>query len=74
MEKIQQTYRPKIVLISDEYEDCNCDILVKFPKGQSRIANIINSIITVQMIALKMAIKLKRNVDKPKGLQKVVGK
>ena len=74
LEKIQQTYRPKIVLISDEYDDYNCDILVKFPKGQSRIANIINSIITVQMIALKMAIKLKRNVDKPKGLQKVVGK
>ena len=34
--------------------------------------NIVNMIIVVQLLALKIASRLRRNVDKPKGLSKVV--
>ena len=74
LNKILKTYKTKTIIISDSYEDYNCDILIKFPKGQSKIANLINMIIVIQMLALKVAKKLGRNVDKPKGLCKVVGK
>ena len=72
LKRIKSTYKSKTVVISDIYEDYECDILVKFNQGQSQIANIVNMILVIQMLALKMAIKLKRNVDKPIGLSKVV--
>ena len=71
--KITSVYKTKSVIISDEYEDYNSDILVKYKKGESKIANILNKIIIVQLLAFKTAIKLRRNVDKPIGLNKVVG-
>ena len=46
--------------------------MVKFQKGHSRIATIVNMILVIQVLALKIAIKLKRDVDKPNGLVKVV--
>ncbi len=72
LKKIIKTYKTKSILISDEYEDYDCDMLIKFPKTQSRISKIISLIIVIQLLALKMATKLKRNVDKPIGLNKVV--
>lgn len=72
LEKILSTYKTKSIVISDVYEDYNCDILIKFPKSNSKIASIISMIIVTQLLALKIAIKLKRNVDKPKGLNKVI--
>ena len=72
IEKIQKTYKTKTVIVSDEYEDYNADILIKFQKGQSKIATIVNMIALIQLLALKIAIRLRRNVDNPKGLNKVV--
>ena len=72
LKKIQSTYKPKIVVLSDVYEDYNCDILIKFNKGQSQIANIVNMIIAVQLLSFKIAKRLRRNIDKPIGLDKVV--
>ena len=72
LNKILKTYKTKTVLISDSYEDYNSEILIKIPQGQSRIATLMNMIITVQLLALKIAISLKRDVDNPKGLVKVV--
>ena len=72
LNKILKTYKSKSVIISDTYEDYDCDILIKFQRGLSKIATIINMIILIQILALKIAIRLKRNVDKPQGLCKVV--
>lgn len=72
LKKILKTYKCKSIVASDVYEDYDCDVLLKFQKGNSRIATIVNMIIMVQLLALKIAIKLKRNVDKPEGLVKVV--
>ena len=72
LKKIIKTYKIKSIVVSDEYEDYDCDMLLKFPKCQSKIATIVSMIIVVQMLALKMALRLRRNVDKPQGLNKVV--
>ena len=72
LKKILKTYKVKSIVVSDEYEDYDCDILLKFPKCQSKIATVLALIITIQMLAFKMALKLKKNVDKPQGLNKVV--
>ncbi len=72
LQKILSTYKTKSVIISDTYEDYNCDILIKIPQCISRIAAVINTIIVIQLLALKIALILNRNVDKPKGLNKIV--
>jgi len=72
LKKVLKTYKCKSIVISDEYEDYDCDVLLKFQKGSSKIATIVNMIIAIQMLALKIAINLKRNVDKPQGLVKIV--
>lgn len=72
LKKVLQTYKTKSIIISDTYEDNDCDILIKFPKCNSKITSIINMIILIQTLALKIAICLKRNVDNPQGLVKIV--
>ncbi len=72
LKKILKTYKVKSIVVSDEYEDYDCDVLLKFPKCQSKIATIISLIIVIQVLAFKTAMRLKRNVDKPQGLNKVV--
>ena len=72
LNKILTTYKTKSVIVSDVYEDYDCDILVKFQKGQSKIANVMNMIILIQLLALKIARIKGRNVDSPRGLNKIV--
>ncbi|MBR2068236.1 MAG: SIS domain-containing protein [Candidatus Gastranaerophilales bacterium] len=74
LNKILTTYKTKALIASDIYEDYNGDILIKIPKSNSKIATIINLIVLIQLLALKVALLLKRDVDKPKGLNKVVDK
>ena len=74
LNKILKTYKTKAIIASDVYEDFGADILVKIPKAPSRIATIICLTVLIQMLALKTALLLRRNVDKPVGLQKVVDK
>ena len=72
LNKIFSTYKAKSIIVSDSWDDFGCDCLIKIPKCQSKIATIMSMIVTIQILALKVAIKLKRNVDKPKGLSKIV--
>lgn len=72
LKKVISTYKPKTIIITDEYEDYNSDILLKFPKASSKISTILSSIVSLQLLALEIAQKLKRNIDKPRGLLKVV--
>ena len=72
LKKILTTYKAKSIVVSDIYEDYDCDILVKFQKGLSKIATIVNMIILAQILALNIAKKLNRNIDCPQGLTKFV--
>ena len=72
LKKVLRTYKAKSIVVSDVYEDYDCDILLKFQKGSSKIANILNMIVLIQILALNIAKKLKRNVDNPQGLIKIV--
>ena len=69
---IKKYKKTKAIIISDAYDDYDCEILVKIPSSQSKIASVLNIIATIQLLALKTALLLRRNVDKPKGLDKVV--
>ncbi len=72
LNKILTTYKTKSIVVSDLYEDYNCDMLIKFNKTNSKIATILSLIMIIQILAFKMAVRLKRNVDKPNGLNKIV--
>ena len=74
LKKITSTYKTKAIIVSDIYEDYEGDLLIKIPKSPSKIATIINLIVLIQLLALKVALLLKRDVDKPIGLNKVVDK
>lgn len=75
LEKIKKDYSPKIVAISDT-EAYGADenfLEVKLKKFDNEIITMLSSVIILQILALKIALKLNRNVDKPLGLNKVVG-
>jgi len=74
LKKIIKTYKPKTIVVSDIYEDYDSDMLIRIPQSRSKIATIMNLIILIQTLALKVALILKRNVDKPAGLEKIVDK
>ncbi len=72
LNKIFSTYKTKSIVISDSFDKIDCDCLIKIPKSQSKIATILSMIVALQLLALKVATRLKRNVDKPSGLVKIV--
>lgn len=72
LNKIFNTYKTKSIIISDSWDDYNCDCLVKIPRCESKIASIMCKTVALQLLSLKIALRLKRNVDKPKGLTKIV--
>ena len=61
IEKIKQDYNPEIIIIGSEEE-----------KTQNEIQQLFSNVVFLQLLALEIALKLKRNVDHPKGLHKVV--
>jgi len=71
MEKIKREYNPPICIIgtsSDRIKTAfNIDLEVEDP-----FLKLFSNIVIVQLLALKIAEKLNRNVDKPKGLKKIV--
>lgn len=79
LEKIRKDFNPKIVCIGDFEAENNESPLgdealgVCFKKFDNEIVTILATVIVLQILALKIALKLNRNVDKPKGLNKVVG-
>jgi len=72
LDKIISTYKPKLVVISDDWKEYRSEVLIKFPKQQSKIVTTIAMIVVAQLLAFKIARILKRDVDFPKGLNKVV--
>lgn len=73
LEKIHAQYRPKTVVITDIENYKEAEFVINFPKTENNMTKCICSIILLQMLALRTALCLKRNVDEPFGLTKVVG-
>ena len=72
LDKIKQKYNPKTIVITDYKGYMENDYEIIFPKFKTMIFKVLALITIFQMLALKTAIKLKRNVDTPEGLDKVV--
>ena len=72
LNKITNDYKPKSVVITDSEEDFGAGISVIIPYCEDMLVRVLSVVFVIQMLALKIALRLKRNVDKPHGLNKVV--
>ena len=71
IQKIKADYNPKIICITS-VKDADLGDLNIYIKTGKKIKAIFGSLITLQLIACKIAEILKKNPDRPKGLKKVV--
>jgi len=71
LNKIKQDYNPKIIIIGDGDKRIKPDFHVDI-ECENEIQQLFANAVILQLIALETALKLKRNVDNPKGLHKVV--
>ena len=70
--KVKADYNPKSVVITDSKEDFDEKIKILFPHSDDLITRLLSTIMVFQTLALKIAQKLKRDIDNPNGLSKVV--
>ncbi len=70
-EKVFDKYSPKIIAITD-VTDVKADHVINFPKFEDEIMKIMAIMVILQLLAFKTATHLKRDVDNPTGLDKVV--
>ena len=71
LNKIQEDYDPVLCLIGNSNEKVNADFHINID-CESVIVKFFCLVVIIQLLALEIAKKLKRNVDKPHGLNKVV--
>lgn len=71
LNKIKEDYKPKIAIIGDGDCRVNPDFHIDV-ECENEIQQLFANVVILQLIALETALKLKRNVDSPKGLHKVV--
>ena len=71
LNKIKKDYKPSLILIGSNDLRVNYDFNINI-ECENELQQLFSNVILLQLIALETALKLKRNVDSPKGLQKVV--
>ena len=71
LNKIKSDYNPTLVVIGKSDAVLNKNITISLD-CENEIQQLFANVIILQMIALETALSLKRNVDSPKGLHKVV--
>ena len=71
LNKIKEDYKPKIAIIGDGDCRVNPDFHIDV-ECDNEIQQLFANVVILQLIALETALRLKRNVDSPKGLHKVV--
>ena len=69
--KIKQDYNPPIYIIGRSHERITPNFNITIDNDDPTLRMFSNAV-AIQMLALEIAKKLGRNVDKPKGLVKVV--
>jgi len=71
LNKIKKDYKPFIFLIGNPNDKINANVNINI-NIESSLVKSFASVVIVQLFALEMALRLHHNVDKPKGLEKVV--
>jgi glucosamine--fructose-6-phosphate aminotransferase (isomerizing) len=71
LEKIKKDYNPPIYIIGRSHERIVPNFNITVENDDATLRMFSNAVV-VQMLALEIAKKLHRNVDKPKGLEKIV--
>lgn len=71
LEKIKKDYNPPIYIIGPSHERITPNFNITI-ENDDPILRMFSNVIIIQMLALEVAKKLGRDVDKPKGLVKVV--
>lgn len=71
LNKIKDDYNPRLVIIGPADAGINPDININV-ECDNEIQQMFANVIVCQQLALETALKLKRNVDHPKGLTKVL--
>ena len=71
LQKIKADYNPKLVIIGPSSEELQPDFNINI-NCENEIQQMFADVLICQQLALETALKLKRNVDNPKGLHKVV--
>ena len=71
LNKIKEDYHPTIIIIGEGNERVKPEFHVNV-ECENEIQQLFANVVILQVIALETAIKLKRNVDNPKGLHKIV--
>lgn len=71
LQKIKADYNPKLVIIGPSLEELKPDFNINI-NCENEIQQMFADVLICQQLALETALKLKRNVDHPKGLHKVV--
>lgn len=71
LQKIKADYNPKLVIIGPSSEELKPDFNINI-NCENEIQQMFADVLICQQLALETALKLKRNVDHPKGLHKVV--
>ena len=71
LEKIKRDYNPPICIIGTSSERINSTFNVDL-EVEDTILKMFSNVVISQILALYIAEKLNRNVDKPKGLKKIV--
>ena len=69
--EIKEDYNPSIIIIGNSEEGLAPDYNISI-KCENEIQQLFANVVILQQIALEIALNLKRNVDNPKGLHKVV--
>lgn len=70
-EKIKRDYNPPICIIGTSSDRVNSTFNIDL-EVEDKVLKLFSNLIIIQLLALKIAEKLNKNVDKPKGLKKVV--
>ena len=71
LNKIKADYNPKMAVIGISDDRISPDYHINI-ECENEIQQLFANVVTLQLIALETALKLKRNVDHPRGLHKVV--
>ena len=71
LNKIKADYNPKLVVIGISSDEIKPDWHINV-ECENEIQQMFANVLIFQQLALEIALKLKRNVDHPKGLHKVV--
>ena len=71
LNKIKEDYKPTIIIIGDGDSRVKSDFNIDI-ECENELQQLFANVIILQLLALETALKLRRNVDSPKGLHKVV--